>query len=120
MEYFRPTAAINCQLSVMENIIIDDIPAYLMYLQDLFPHLDKYRYTEELSKLVDRIEKIMMDGKIDTPCDRALLFDYKAHLFIEKKDFDNAIKSNLHRKMGQIDLSVQYAKKSREIKTIPI
>jgi hypothetical protein len=31
-----------------------------------------------------------------------------------------AIKSNLHRKMGQIDLSVQYAKKSREIKTIPI
>jgi len=92
MEYYRPTAAINCQLSVMENIIIDDIPAYLMYLQDLFPHLDKYRYTEELSKLVDRIENIMMDGKIDTPCDRALLFDYKAHLFIEKKDFDNAIK----------------------------
>ena len=33
-----------------------------------------------------------MDGKIDTPCDRALLFDYKAQLFIEKKDYDNAIK----------------------------
>lgn len=92
MEYSRPINAINCQLSVMENIIIDDIPAYLMYLQDLFPHLEKYRYTEELSKLVDRIEKIMMDGKIDTPCDRALLFDYKAQLFIEKKDYDNAIK----------------------------
>ena len=92
MEYSRPINTINCQLAVMENIIIDDVPAYLMFLQDLFPHLEKYRYTEELPKLVARIEKIMIDEKIDTPCDRALLFDYKAQLFAEKKDYDNAIK----------------------------
>ena len=92
LEYNRPVNAINCQLSLMENIIIDDYPAYLLFLQDLFPHLEKYRYVEELPKLVDRIIMTMKDGRIDTSCDSALLQDYKAHIYIEKKDYDNAIK----------------------------
>ncbi|MBR6404044.1 MAG: ATP-binding protein, partial [Eubacterium sp.] len=92
LEYMRPTNAIRCQLSVMENIIIDDYPAYLLFLQNLFPHLEKYRYTDELPKLVDRIIMVMKEGKINTSCDSALLQDFKAQLYIEKKDYDNAIK----------------------------
>ena len=35
----------------------------------------------------------MMDEyQLDTPCDKALILDYKAELFVLKKDFNNALK----------------------------
>lgn len=94
LEVKRPQNVIDSLISITENILID-IPAdYLLFLQDMFPYLEKYLVTDYLPKLVERIEYVM---KQDTPsyCDRALLLDYKAELFLIKNDYKNALKKRL-------------------------
>ena len=69
---------------------------FLLFLQDMFPYLEKYLVTEYLPKVVARIEYVMGEIKYSdentTLCDRALLLDYKAELFYVKKDYANALK----------------------------
>ena len=69
---------------------------FLLFLQDMFPYIEKYLVTEYLPKLVARIEYVMGEIKYSdentTLCDRALLLDYKAELFYVKKDYANALK----------------------------
>ena len=67
---------------------------YLLFLQDMFPYLEKYLVTDYLPKLAERIEYVM---KQDTHsyCGRALLLDYKAELFLIKNDYKNALKKRL-------------------------
>ena len=94
LEVKRPQNVIDSLISITENILAD-IPAdYLLFLQDLFPYLEKYLVTDYLPKLVERIEYVM---KQDTHsyCDRALLLDYKAELFLIKNDYKNALKKRL-------------------------
>ena len=45
-----------------------------------------------MSKLVDRISYVMEQMHIDSPCNRALLLDYKAELAYMRKDYDVAVK----------------------------
>ena len=72
-----------------------DIPEdYLLFLQDMFPYLEIYLVTDYLPKLVERIEYVMKQDINVAPdktspqqsarscCDRALLLDYKAELFL--------------------------------------
>jgi tetratricopeptide (TPR) repeat protein len=92
LEVRRPDNAIQCMVSVVENIINDDPASYLLFLQDLFPYLEKYLVTDYMPKLTDRIEFIMQEYNISTPCDKALLLDYKAELFYLKRDYNNALK----------------------------
>jgi tetratricopeptide (TPR) repeat protein len=79
-------------LSVTERIINDEPACYLLFLQDLFPYLEKYLVTDHMPALVERMEYVMQKYDINTPCDKALLLDYKAELFYQKKDYDNAMK----------------------------
>ena len=58
----------------------------------MFPYLDKYLVSDYLPKLTDRISYLMEEYKLDSPCDRALLLDYKAECFLLKKDYGNAVK----------------------------
>lgn len=67
------------------------------FLQDMFSYLEKYLVTDYLSKLVDRIEYIMKldDNNVQNEsklqqdksfrCDKTLLLEYKAELFLIKK-----------------------------------
>ena len=82
---------IDSLISITENILADIPEDYLLFLRDMFPYLEKYLVTDYLPKLVERIEYVM---KQDTPsyCDRALLLDYKAELFLIKNDYKNALK----------------------------
>ena len=72
-----------------------DIPEdYLLFLQDMFPYLEIYLVTDYLPKLVERIEYVIKQDIYVAPdktspqqsarscCDRALLLDYKAELFL--------------------------------------
>ncbi len=92
-----------------------DSPEYfLLFLQDMFPYLEKYLMTDYLPKLVDRIEYTMnqidltenncnindADNSVSkhsnsNVCDRALLLDYKAELLVMKKDYKRALKKRL-------------------------
>lgn len=58
----------------------------------MFPYLDKYPVSDYLPKLTDRISCLMEEYKLESPCDRALLLDYKAECFLLKKDYGNAVK----------------------------
>ena len=77
---------------MINHIIVDDAEEYLHFLQDLFPHFEKYKADEQLQKLLERIEYIMNEFHIATPCDRALLLDYKAELLLEDGKPEKALK----------------------------
>ncbi|MDE5696500.1 MAG: ATP-binding protein [Lachnospiraceae bacterium] len=94
LEVKRPQNVIDSLISITENILADIQEDYLLFLQDMFPYLEKYLVTDYLPKLAERIEYVM---KQDTHsyCDRALLLDYKAELFLIKNDHKNALKKRL-------------------------
>lgn len=92
LELRRPENIIASLISVSERIIVDDGGYLLLFLQDMFPYLDKYLVSDYLLKLTDRISYLMEEYKLESPCDRALLLDYKAECFLLKKDYGNAVR----------------------------
>lgn len=92
LELRRPENVIASLISVTERIIVDDGAYFLLFLQDVFPYLDKYLVSDYLPKLTERISYVMEEYKLESPCDKALLLDYKAECFLLKKDYGNAIK----------------------------
>ena len=92
LELRRPENIITSLISVSERIIVDDGAYFLLFLQDMFPYLDKYLVSDYLTKLTDKISYLMEKYKLESPCDRALLLDYKAECFMLKKDYGNAVK----------------------------
>ena len=92
LELRRPENIMASLISVSERIIVDDGAYFLLFLQDMFPYLDKYLVSDYLPKLTDRISYLMEEYKLESPCDRALLLDYKAECFLLKKDYGNAVR----------------------------
>lgn len=92
IELRRPENIIVSLISMSERIIVDDGSCFLLFLQDMFPYLDKYLVSDYLPKLTERISCIMEEYKLDSPCDKALVLDYKAECFLLKKDYGNAVK----------------------------
>ena len=92
LELRRPENVIASLISVTERIIVDDGAYFLLFLQDVFPYLDKYLVSDYLPKLTERISYVMDEYKLESPCDKALLLDYKAECFLLKKDYGNAVK----------------------------
>ena len=92
LELRRPENVIASLISVTECIIVDDGAYFLLFLQDVFPYLDKYLVSDYLPKLTERISYVMEEYKLESPCDKALLLDYKAECFLLKKDYGNAVK----------------------------
>lgn len=107
----KPQNVIDSLISIAENVIVDSPEYFLLFLQDMFPYLEKYLMTDYLSKLVDRIEYTMnqleqveksckindADSSVSehsnsNVCNRALLLDYKAELLVMKKDYKTALK----------------------------
>lgn len=70
---------------------MDEGAYFLLFLQDMFPYLDKYLVSDYLTKLTERISYLMDEYKLESPCDKALLLDYKAECFLLKKDYRNAV-----------------------------
>ena len=92
LELRRPENVIASLISVTERIIVDDGAYFLLFLQDVFPYLDKYLVSDYLPKLTERISYVMEEYTLESPCDKALLLDYKAECFLLKKDYGNAVK----------------------------
>ena len=92
LELRRPENIITSLISVSEHIVVDDGAYFLLFLQDMFPYLDKYLVSDYLPKLTNRISYVMEEYKLESPCDKALLLDYKAECFLLKRDYGNAVK----------------------------
>ena len=107
LEVKRPQNVIDSLISITENILADIPEDYLLFLQDMFPYLEKYLVMDYLPKLTERIEYIMNQvtntaqnesepqQNARSQCDKALLLDYKAELFLIKNDYKNALKKRL-------------------------
>ena len=78
---------IQALISIVDRVVVDEAATYLLFLQDMFPYLDKYLVMDYLPKLTDRISYVMENYQLHSPCDRALLLDYKAELFFIRKDY---------------------------------
>ena len=74
---------------------MDEPESYLLFLQDIFLYLDKYLVMDYLPKLMERISYTMEKHGLNSICDRALLLDYNAELFVIRKDYGNALKKRL-------------------------
>lgn len=95
LEVRRPENVIQSLISVAEHVLVDEPETYLLFLQDMFPYLDKYLVIDYLPKLMERISYTMEKHGLNSICDRALLLDYKAELFVIRKDYGNALKKRL-------------------------
>ena len=89
----KPQNVIDSLISIADHVIVDSPEYFLLFLQDMFPYLEKYLMTDYLPKLVNRIEYTMNQMEQDgNACDRALLLDYKAELLVMKKEYKSALK----------------------------
>lgn len=95
LEVRRPEMVVQSLMSVIERVIVDMPEEYLLFLQDAFPYFEKYLVTDYLPKLVERISFMMEQHQLNTPRDKALLLDYKAELFVLRKEYANALKKRL-------------------------
>ncbi len=66
----------------VENIIHliekDDIPKYLLFLEDTFPYMEKFHYQKGMKEIIRELKQLLKGTNHDTASDRALLLDYQA------------------------------------------
>ena len=105
----------------VENIIRmiekDDPTKYLLFLEDVFPYMEKYRYRKGMKEIILEMKQLLKGNENGSATDRALLLDYQAcmetkpekAIKLEKEALaqikeiteDNAhLVSNLHANLG--------------------
>ena len=71
----------------VENIMLfiekDDIPQYLLFLEDVFPYMEKYHYQKGMKKIIQELQHFIKANTYGTASDHALLLDYQAALEIK-------------------------------------
>ena len=75
--------------AVMEQIENDDMTAYLRFLEDTFPCMEKYQYVQGMELVLNELSTLLEDKSVGCDSDRALLLNY--HVYCEKKP-EKAIK----------------------------
>ena len=122
--------------NIIELIEKDDIPKYLLFLENVFPYMDNYNYQKGMKEIIQELKNFLKPKDIGTDSDRALLLDFQATLEtkpekaikleedalaqIENITADNArLVSNLHANLGGLyrmnghpDLAREHMEKS--------
>lgn len=95
----------------------DDLTKYLLFLEDVFPYMEKYRYRKGTKEIILEMKQLLKGNENGSATDRALLLDYQAcmetkpekAIKLEKEALaqikeiteDNAhLVSNLHANLG--------------------
>ncbi len=121
---------------ITDRIIICNKPDYLLFIEDTFAYMEKYRYAGGMKKLVEIMADILVDTAVGTTNDRALLLNnqascegllngnYKKSIDLEKRAInmcdptsDSLLAANLHMNLGyvyQADGKTDLAKPSME------
>ena len=122
--------------NIIELIEKDNIPKYLLFLENVFPYMDNYNYQKGMKEIIQELKNFLKPKDIGTDSDWALLLDFQATLEIKpekaiklEKDAlaqienitaDNArLVSNLHANLGGLyrmnghpDLAREHMEKS--------
>ena len=80
MYYQQLFGMIDTIIELIEN---DDMKSFLLFLEDVFPYMEKYEYEQLRQRVVEKLSMLLSDDTVGTVSDRALLLDYRAVL--EKK-----------------------------------
>lgn len=64
--------------NIIREIIDDNTPAYLSFLEDVFPYMEKYHYTNGMNAVLGKLSGLLKDETVGRSTDRALLLDYRA------------------------------------------
>ena len=91
--------------NVISHAIKDDIPGYLLFLEDVFPYMEKYHEENSMKRILGELSSLLEDISIGTVSDRALLLDYKAAL---EKNIGKAVKLEKQAMEQGINLLEQY------------
>ena len=103
--------------NIMRMIEKDDPTKYLLFLEDIFPYMEKYRYKTGMKEIICEMKQLLKGNGNGANTDRALLLDYQAcmetkpekAIKLEKEALaqikeiteDNAhLVSNLHANLG--------------------
>lgn len=63
---------------IVRQIENDDTPAYLLFLENAFPYMEKYHYTAGMELIISKLSTLLQDKTSGSESDRALLLDYQA------------------------------------------
>ncbi len=66
--------------TIIELIGNDDTKSFLLFLEDVFPYMEKYEYEQLRQRVVEKLSMLLSDDTVGTVSDRALLLDYRAVL----------------------------------------
>ena len=103
--------------NIMRIIEKNDPTKYLLFLEDVFPYMEKYRYRKGMKEIILEMKQLLKGNENGAATDRALLLDYQAcmetkpekAIKLEKEALaqikeiteDNAhLASNLHANLG--------------------
>ncbi|MFA5659357.1 MAG: tetratricopeptide repeat protein [Oscillospiraceae bacterium] len=64
--------------NITEVVINDSSTDYLLFIEDAFAYMEKYRYASGMHRLVDVMLALLTDETVDNANDRALLLNNKA------------------------------------------
>lgn len=64
--------------NIMKMIEKDDIPSYLLFIEDAFPNMEKYEYRSGMRMILNELSRILQDNTQGKAVDRALLLSYSA------------------------------------------
>ena len=117
--------------NIIELIEKDDMPKYLLFLENSFPYMDNYNYQKGMKEIIQELKNLLKRKDIGTDSDRALLLDFQATLetkpekaiklekdalaLITEITADNAhLVSNLHSNLGGLYRMNSYPALARE------
>lgn len=64
--------------NIIREIADDNTPAYLSFLEDVFPYMGKYHYTAGMELIIGKLSGLLTDETVGRSTDRAVLLDYRA------------------------------------------
>lgn len=122
--------------NIADKITICDKSDYLLFIEDCFAYIEKYRYASGMKKLVSEMSNLLSDDTLGTQNDRALLLNnqascegllngnYRKAIELEKRaikicnvDENLQLAANLHMNLGylyQANSQLDLAKQSME------
>ena len=64
--------------NIIREIADDNTPAYLSFLEDVFPYMEKYHYTAGMELIIGKLSGLLTDETVGRSTDRAVPLDYRA------------------------------------------
>ena len=80
LEFMNNKSVFHTVESIIETIHKDDIAQYLLFLENVFQYMDKYRYEAGMKAINGEMAAILADDSVGTSADRACLLDARAAL----------------------------------------